>query len=138
MRDRSVKYIASILLLVSACIVNPLAAQEGSFMFHEGGGDNIQEKPEAPSSPGTENSYTQPGLKSTYSRDKNKSDTQEKPEESNKQKPAAAANVQVQVRQTTTSPTTGNNEEEDPDSVLSFNFLHYIIQRFKFSEVIDE
>ncbi|ELR72840.1 hypothetical protein C900_00801 [Fulvivirga imtechensis AK7] len=30
------------------------------------------------------------------------------------------------------------NKEEDPDSILSFNFLHYIIQRYKFSDVIDQ
>lgn len=137
MRDRSVKYIASVFFLISVCYVNPLAAQEGGFMFHEGGGDSHQEKPEAPSSPGTENTYTQPGMKSTYPKDKKKADAQEKPEENSRQK--STVDSQIQGRQPTTTPATDTtSEEEDPDSVLSFNFLHYIIQRFKFSEVIDE
>lgn len=143
MRDRSVKYIASIFLLVSVCYTSPLTAQEDGFMFLEGGGDSYQEKPEAPSSPGTENTYTQPGMKSTYPKDKHKAEVQEKAEESNKQKSTSTPShnpSQAQNKQQTTTPSTSgaNSEEEDPDSVLSFNFLHYIIQRFKFSEVIDE
>ena len=118
-----------------------MAAQEDGFMFLEGGGDSYQEKPEAPSSPGTENTYTQPGMKSSYPKDKQK--PEEKVEESNKQKSTNTSSnnhSQTQNKQQTTSPSTSgaNSEDEDPDSVLSFNFLHYIIQRFKFSEVIDE
>ncbi|MBL6446212.1 hypothetical protein JMN32_07825 [Fulvivirga sp. 29W222] len=140
MRDRSIKYIASIFLFISVGYINPLAAQEGGFMFHEGGGDSYQEKPEAPSSPGTENSYVQPGLKNTYQKDKSKDDIQEKTEESNKQK-STPGNTQPQNKQPATTPSTNNpdaGKDEDSDSVLSFNFLHYIIQRFKFSEVVDE
>lgn len=141
MKDRSIKYIASLFLLVSACYASPLAAQEGGFMFHEGGGDSHQEKPEAPSSPGTENSFTRPGMKTNYPKDKKKTTTQdtEQTEEENTTERPSADQKSSNKQQPAANPVMDNsNEEEDPDSVLSFNFLHYIIQRFKFSEVIDQ
>jgi hypothetical protein len=34
-------------------------------------------------------------------------------------------------------PAEGRNQKEEDPSVLSFNFLYYIIQRFKLSDIID-
>ena len=136
MKYRSIKYLAS-LLVISTCCVGSLSAQEGGFMYHEGGGD-YQEKPEAPSSPGGESSYTQPGLKSNYNV---QSDAQQEPTTHNNVTKEAGKTDPVPTRPATTAPVKSENrekEENTDDSVLSYNFLHYIIQRFKFADIIDQ
>lgn len=49
----------------------------------------------------------------------------------------------LKQNQTTTTqkqpvrPAEGRNQKEEDPSVLSFNFLYYIIQRFKLSDIVD-
>jgi len=47
----------------------------------------------------------------------------------------SAANAKKQEQQKPSSNPTNDKTQEDP---LSFNFLYFIIQKFKFSDIVDE
>lgn len=147
MKNRSFKYLASF-VVVSMCYVNTLLAQEGGFMFND---DGDQERVESPTSaPGSERSYHQPGGRPVVIRDNtttatNKDEKKTTSHEATQKSTSEHSNTvkseepQSDKKEHTANPVIDTtNKEEDPDSILSFNFLHYMIQKFKFSDVLDQ
>jgi len=85
---------------------------------------------------------TEPGKKSN---DKKKAENKETDGVKEEQKTVEAKpqTKQPQSKKTEKEPSANpdnspKNQEESDDSVLSFNFLYYMIQKFKFSDVIDQ
>lgn len=134
MKVRALKYfiIASI---AGVCYSNPLSAQEGGFMFDD---DGQQEKIETPSVPGSEKVY-KPNTGGSGNSEKKTAKQHEVAPQKEGTTSAKTESKKPAGKEPTSNPAIDTtNKEEDPDSILSFNFLHYIIQRYKFSDVIDQ
>lgn len=93
---------------------------------------------EIPSTPGSERVYKIKDEDPGKQHDK-KTKEQETASKKQPSKSVTPPQEKPEVQQPVSKPVIDTtNKEEDPDSVLSFNFLHYIIQRFKFSEVLEQ
>lgn len=130
MKARALKYFL-IGSITSLCYTS-LVAQEGGFMLNSEGRHSL----EIPTTPGSEKVYKikdeDPGKQH---------DKKTKEQETSKKtpsKPVTPLQEKQEVQPVSKPVIDTTNKEEDPDSVLSFNFLHYIIQRFKFSEVLEQ
>lgn len=132
MKDRSKKYL-TFFFIVGMCSMQSLLAQEGGFMFGE---EDIKESVAIPTSPGSERVYHKPVNPEVKKKAQKESKAQEG-KQSNLQETKKPQTSEGEKRQSNPAIDT-TNKEEDPDSVLSFNFLYYIIHKFKFSDVLDE
>lgn len=145
MKLKSFNYILVLSMFCGVSIM-PAMAQEGGFMFESGG---TEPAPSELNTAGGERSYTS-GAGSSRSRhhvtrtnttptENEKESKKPQTSEVKKATPSKAAAATLTKPKENPAPTEKTTtEEEDPDSVVSFNFLHYIIQKFKFSEMIDE
>lgn len=133
MKVRPNKYF--LIIFITSLCYTAVSAQEGGFLYDL----DERDQPEMTPSPGSEKVYR---IKNGESAPHTENEGTEKKEAA----PAKKITPQVtsetnkdKERQPESKPVIDTtNKEEDPDSVLSFNFLHYIIQRFKFSDVIDQ
>lgn len=130
MKVRALKYF--LIGTITTLCYTSLVAQEGGFMLNSEG----RLSPEIPSSPGSEKVYKikdeDPG------KQHEKKAKEQEVAKKQETKPVTPPQEKPEVQSVSKPVIDTTNKEEDPDSVLSFNFLHYIIQRFKFSEVLEQ
>lgn len=121
------------LTLVSLLFVTSYAsAQEGGLIL----GDPIQEKPKQMNPSNEEGEMglkEQPVLRSKTSTMEVKSNSTSTPTTQN-----TSLKEMVKVKKTKPQQENKTEAKEEEESVLTFNFLHYMIQKFKFGEVIDQ
>lgn len=130
MEKRPIKYF-TLVFIIGMGLVHPLISQEGGLMFRD------EEQQEEVNAAGAKGSH--------YERQNLESDDQG--ERLGKHKPKTPKEPYINPVDQEQNPAEkeqnnatieNQNKKEDSDSVLSFNFLHYIIQKFKFSDVIDQ
>ncbi|UII28004.1 hypothetical protein LVD15_06155 [Fulvivirga maritima] len=124
-------------------------AQESTFMFEDGGSgssqsDLINAGNDRSYTSGEGRSYSTHHKASTSYTEGDKENNKKNQEIESQKKESGKSKVSSnrldggqeshQKKETSVSDDTN----EDPNSVISFNFLHYIIQKFKFSEMVDE
>jgi hypothetical protein len=51
--------------------------------------------------------------------------------------PTPAPKIKVEKQSPIPKPTVGKQSKEEDDSILSFNFLYYIIQKYKLQDIVD-
>ncbi len=134
-------HIAVFVAISILCLYAPTYAQEDGFSM-----PNVDREPSSNTSTageGSRSGYTIDPVKKSAERngaDKKyvspKKAEEKKPEE-NKSEIGPQAKPQ-QGDKTSNTNNTSKKPEEDPEDVLSFNVLYYMIQKFKFSDVIDE
>ncbi|MBL3654778.1 hypothetical protein [Fulvivirga sediminis] len=134
------------MLSVFCAFASTALAQENTFMFEDGGsGSSASDLMDA----GNERSYTSGEGRSYSTHHKARTSYTDGDKESNKKnqdieskkKESDKANSTNSVSKETSEDkgrSSSDNTYEDPNSVISFNFLHYIIQKFKFSEMVEE
>ena len=113
MKKRLTKYL---FLTFIFSYIHPIMAQEGDFVSI-----GLQEKT---------------GMENT-----DQEIQQEKPQTPSYDPPKKKSNQTTQGSRLNAGEKQQSNSEsddEDDDSVLSFNFLHYIIHKFKFSDVLNQ
>lgn len=134
-------HIAVLVAISILCLYAPTYAQEDGFSM-----PNVEREPASSTSTageGSRNGYTiDPVKKSAERNGADKKDvspkkTEEKKAEDKRSEISPQTKSQ-QGEKTSNANNTSKKPEEDAEDVLSFNLLYYMIQKFKFSDVIDE
>lgn len=127
MKNRAFIYLTLLFFISLSCNIT-VKGQEGGFDFNE---ENHQEEDY---SQDEQNIFTSPEREGARIIIPEKALPQKQVPQKKTPQPAETGD-----EETSADPVTGDKTtEEDSDSVLSFNFLHYIIQKFKFSDLIDK
>ncbi|MEP2773524.1 MAG: hypothetical protein ABJH05_15335 [Fulvivirga sp.] len=133
-------HIAVLVAISILCLYAPTYAQEDGFSM-----PNVDREPASNTSTageGSRSGYTiDPVKKSAERIGADKKDVaprkveDKKPEEL---KSETRSQEKPQGEKTSNPSNTSKKPDEDAEDVLSFNLLYYMIQKFKFSDVIDE
>jgi hypothetical protein len=113
------KLIFSLSVLLATWLLSTHASAQ------EGGGTEIQEL----------NSHPELNLSEDKTLIMEGGDTKMGKGSQNRDTNATSANAKKQEQQKPSSNPTNDKTQEDP---LSFNFLYFIIQKFKFSDIVDD
>lgn len=127
MKNRAFTYLTLVFFISLSCKIT-VKGQEGGFNYTE---ENHQE---ANYSQDEQNIFTSPEREGAGIIGPEKALPQKKVQQKKTAQPAQTGEEKPSADPVTEDKTT----DEDSDSVLSFNFLHYIIQKFKFSDLIDK
>ncbi len=126
------------LVLISSCI-NYVYAQEGEYLLEDGISDDISEDVYTSLPDFTEPDDSKEKKKEEGNSPSSKLQNQQidkKTNSKNLDSKESREGSKMPIYDPTTPPT-DINENPDPDNPLSFNFLYYIIQKFKFGDVVD-
>ena len=122
--------------ILLGCIgtINLTYAQESDFLYEDGLIDERHKDP-------TVILPDEPFVEKEKSFNKKTSPSTDKLPQTKIETKGPTTPVEQPVKETVENEVTGPGgiaPPEDPDSPLSFNFLYYIIQKFKFSDIVDE